>query len=150
MYEDGFTTIQNIDISKVVVEQMVEKYKDKEGLKWTEMNVTDMQFSENTFDVVIDKGCMDSILCGEGSTNNVGKMCSEVSRVLKEKGIYIVVTYGIPENRLSYLEKDDYRWKVTTQTVPKPTISTTAQSDNKEASAVHYIYICQKGGAAEE
>lgn len=111
MYEDGFTTIQNIDISKVVVEQMVEKYKDKEGLKWTEMNVTDMQFSENTFDVVIDKGCMDSILCGEGSTNNVGKMCSEVSRVLKEKGIYIVVTYGIPENRLSYLEKDDYRWK---------------------------------------
>lgn len=110
-----------------------------------EMNVTDMQFSENTYDVVIDKGCMDSILCGEGSTNNVGKMCSEISRVLKDKGIYIVVTYGIPENRLSYLEKDDYRWKVHVQTVPKPTISTTAQSDNKEASAVHYIYICKKG-----
>lgn len=33
MYEDGYHTIQNIDISKVVVEQMVEKYKDKEGLK---------------------------------------------------------------------------------------------------------------------
>ena len=32
MYDDGFTTIANIDISKVVIDQMVEKYRDKTGL----------------------------------------------------------------------------------------------------------------------
>jgi len=32
MYEDGFTSIANIDISKVVVEQMKERHKDKATL----------------------------------------------------------------------------------------------------------------------
>ena len=32
MYDDGFTTVANIDISKVVIDQMVEKYRDKTGL----------------------------------------------------------------------------------------------------------------------
>lgn len=30
MYDDGFRNIENIDISKVVIEQMEEKYKDRE------------------------------------------------------------------------------------------------------------------------
>ena len=38
MYDDGFTTISNIDISKVCVDQMVEKYRDKTGLTWQQMN----------------------------------------------------------------------------------------------------------------
>eukprot|EP00514_Thraustochytrium_sp_LLF1b_P006758 CAMPEP_0184531960 /NCGR_PEP_ID=MMETSP0198_2-20121128/13874_1 /TAXON_ID=1112570 /ORGANISM="Thraustochytrium sp., Strain LLF1b" /LENGTH=197 /DNA_ID=CAMNT_0026924449 /DNA_START=354 /DNA_END=945 /DNA_ORIENTATION=- len=38
MYEDGFTSIANIDISKVVVEQMKERHKDKATLTWQVMN----------------------------------------------------------------------------------------------------------------
>ena len=32
MYDEGFKSIANIDISKVVVDQMTEKYRDKTGL----------------------------------------------------------------------------------------------------------------------
>ena len=35
-------------------------------------------------------------------------------------------------------------------TVPKPTVSATAVPDTKDANSVHYIYVCQKGGTADE
>merc|ERR1711968_155952 len=88
-------------------EQMVERYKDKPTLQWQQMNCCALDFPDETFDVVIDKGTLDSVLCGEGSTANTAKMCSEVSRVLKPKGVFLIVSYGVPDNRLNYLEKED-------------------------------------------
>lgn len=41
--------------------------------------------------------------CGENSTANASKMISEVYRVLTKAGVYICVSYGQPEYRLSYL-----------------------------------------------
>ena len=78
-----YQTITNIDISRVVVDQMIEKYKDKSALTYQQMNVCSLEFPDESFDAVVVKGTMDAILCGEGSTANVAKMCQEVSRVLK-------------------------------------------------------------------
>lgn len=44
------------------------------------MNCCALDFPDDTFDAVIDKSCLDSVLCGEGSTANTAKYCSEVSR----------------------------------------------------------------------
>lgn len=144
MLEDGYQTITNVDISQVCIDQMVEKYKDREGMTWQQMNLMSLEFPDETFDTVLDKGTLDSILCGEGSTANVKKMCEEVSRCLKPAGVYFIVSYGVPDNRLSYLENGDYGWKVTVHTVQKPTVSA-VQSQDADATAVHYIYACQKG-----
>lgn len=84
------------------------------------MNACALDFPDDTFDVVMDKGTMDSILCGEGSTTNVGKMLAEVTRVLKPNGVFFMVSYSSPDNRLSYLENDDYHWKVVVHTVGTP------------------------------
>ena len=150
MYEDGYKSITNIDISKVVIEQMVAKLGDKAGLSWKHMDCTSLDFADETYDCVVDKGTLDSLLCGEGSTANVNKACSEISRVLKESGVLIIISYGIPDNRLSYLENSDYKWTVEVHTVPKPTVSATAVPDAKDASIVHYIYVCSKGGGRKE
>ena len=83
MYEDGYQTLANVDISRVVVDQMIEKYKDKSALTYQQMNVVSLEFPDESFDAVIAKGTVDAILCGEGSTANVAKMCQEASRVLK-------------------------------------------------------------------
>lgn len=49
-----------------------------------------------------------------------------------------------------YLENDDYSWTVTVHTIPKPTISAAATPDTRDAESVHYLYVCKKGGTAEE
>ena len=46
--------------------------------------------------------------------------------------------------RLSYLENDEYDWKVTVHTLPKPSVSATGVPDGTDPSQVHYIYVCQK------
>eukprot|EP00937_MAST-01D_sp_MAST-1D-sp2_P000458 g458.t1 len=147
MYDDGYTTIANIDISRVCIDQMIEKYRDKPTLTWQQMNVCALEFPDESFEVVLDKGTTDSILCGEGSTANAAKMCQEVSRVLKPTGTFMIISYGVPDNRLSYLENEDYGWTVTVHTVAKPTVSATAVPDTKDANSVHYIYVCVKGGS---
>ena len=35
MYDDGYTSIANIDISKIVVDQMTDRHRDKAGLTCT-------------------------------------------------------------------------------------------------------------------
>lgn len=147
----GYTSITNIDISRVCVDQMLERYRDKPTLQWQQMNCCSLDFPDETFDVVLDKGTLDSVLCGEGSTANVAKMCGEVSRVLKPTGCFFIVSYGVPDNRLNYLEKEDvYSWNVTVHTVAKPTVSAAAVPSSEDANGVHYIYVCTKGGSTEE
>ena len=46
-----------------------------------------------------------------------GCACDHRCRVLKADGVFFIVSYGTPENRLSYLENDEYKWHVTVHTV---------------------------------
>lgn len=110
------------------------------------MDVRSMDFPDGSFDCVIDKGTLDAILCGEMSTTNAHKSLSEIYRVLSPKGTYICISYGQPTHRICYLEKPEFEWKIVTNNVFKPTISTsiTLSNDDKDSPNVHYIYICTK------
>ena len=139
-----------MDFSRVVIDQMTEKHKDKPTLQWQQMNATALDFPDETFDVVIAKATVDAILCGEGSTANIAKLCSEVSRVLKPCGCFLIISFGVPDNRLNYLAKEDtYSWTVATHTVAKPSVSASAVPSAEDANGVHYIYVCSKGGSVE-
>jgi len=68
------------------------------------------EFKNGEFNVVLDKGTLDSMLvriylllkCGDNSLPNAEKMMSEVNRVLTPNGVYICITYGDEEHRKSY------------------------------------------------
>lgn len=63
MFEEGYTQITNIDISNVCVKAMKEKYKEKpETFKYLLMDARTMDFPEASFDAVIDKATIDSVL----------------------------------------------------------------------------------------
>ena len=73
MYDSGFKHIINIDFSKIVISLMQEKYSEYSStfkckifwrikLKDMVMDCTELEFSDGEFDVVIDKGTLDSIL----------------------------------------------------------------------------------------
>jgi len=147
MYDEGYQNITNIDISDVVVKAMQEKYGDKPGMTYAQMDAKVMSFDEEKFDVVFDKATLDSILCGEGSSQSAQKMLGEVSRVLTSTGVYIAVSHGQPAYRLTYLQRPEFNWTVKTLTVQKPLMGTTSSTDEKDN--VHYVYVCIKGGKGE-
>lgn len=63
MHDEGYTTITNIDVSNVCVKAMKEKYKEKdENFKYLLMDAKAMDFPEGSFDAVIDKATLDSVL----------------------------------------------------------------------------------------
>lgn len=94
-----------------------------------EMDARDLKYPEREFDVVIDKGTLDAILCGSESAKNAASMLMEVHRVLKRGGLFFLITYGQPMARLPYLERPKYTWTVYHQLIGKS----------------KYMYIMKKG-----
>ena len=70
-----------------------------------------MKYEDGSFDCIIDKACLDAILCGENSAPNSKLLLDEIYRVLSPNGVYICVSYGLPDMRLVYFNK--YDWKTT-------------------------------------
>merc|ERR1712196_111744 len=111
-----------------------------------------MDYSDNFFEISIDKGTLDSILCGENSTLQVQKALTEVSRVLKPGGAYVCISHGQPSYRLTYLQRPEYDLDVSIATVKKPILGghNAADLDEDDADSVHYIYTCVKNVRDEE
>eukprot|EP00268_Persea_americana_P045233 TRINITY_DN4604_c0_g2_i17.p1 TRINITY_DN4604_c0_g2~~TRINITY_DN4604_c0_g2_i17.p1 ORF type:complete len:192 (-),score=28.89 TRINITY_DN4604_c0_g2_i17:235-810(-) len=81
MVKDGYEDIMNIDISPVAIDMMRKKYENIPHLKYMQMDVRDMSFfPDESFDSVIDKGTLDSLMCGTTAPISVSQMLGEVSR----------------------------------------------------------------------
>lgn len=143
MYEDGFVNSVNIDFSQTVIKTMQDRYKNIETMRFIHMDALKMQFGDSTFDAVIDKGTLDSILCGENSIKQSFQYISEVYRVLNSQGVYLVVSYGKPQQRMLFLERSEFNWNVTVAEIPKPSIPSDTDGD-QDSIGVHLIYICKK------
>ena len=73
MYDDGYTNIKNIDISQSVISQMSERCKNRPKMTYEVMDVRDIKYENNFFDLAIDKSTIDALLCGDDSFINVGE-----------------------------------------------------------------------------
>lgn len=146
MYEDGFLNSVNIDISQTVIKTMQERYRNIETMRYIHMDARKMEFENSTFDAAIDKGTLDSILCSENSTAHSQRYISEVYRVLNSHGVFLILSYGQPSQRVPYLNQKEFNWNVSVVEVLKPSIPANPSSsdDSKEGPSVHNIYICRK------
>jgi SAM-dependent methyltransferase len=164
MVDDGYEDVVSIDISSVVIDTMIKKYSDRPQLKYLKMDVRDMKaFEDASFDAVIDKGTLDSILCGSNSRQYSTQMLEEVWRVLKDKGVYILITYGAPIYRLRLFKEscswttklhvidksltdqplDTPKWELT-KPLPLDADGSSVESAIGKNPDVHYIYVCIK------
>lgn len=149
MHDEGYKRITNIDTSMVCIKSMQDKYRDQEGLVYQHMDVKSMDLQDGTFQLVLDKGTLDSVLCGEASTLNVQKALNEISRVLDTKGVFICISHGQPSYRLTYLQRPEFGWEVRVHTVEKPRMGMSGTAMNaEEKDNVHYIYVCIKSEGA--
>lgn len=109
--DDGVKNVLNIDISPSVVADMSAKYERRRN-RFEVGDIRDLEYKKNSFDLVIDKGTMDSMMCAETSSYDIDKMFKEISRVMKPGGVFIEISNACEELRLSYFQPDLYNWKI--------------------------------------
>jgi SAM-dependent methyltransferase len=119
MYQEGFQDIVSIDFSRNAISEMNKKSGDKPGMLFMEMDVMEMSFPSGTFDVVIDKATLDSMLCGEGAIKTIQTMLQQIYRVLKPNGTFMMLSYAKSQLRLNFLKKKDFIWDISVETCRK-------------------------------
>lgn len=121
----GFECITNIDFSHVLIAQMkefMEQLKDQAGnllyeqMEYIQFDICDPAQAQSepgqelvekdSYDIVIDKGCLDCIACHE----DIDKMQQAVDNVheyLVAGGLYFLVSRGSPATRRHLFESPD-------------------------------------------
>lgn len=145
MYDEGYKNIINIDISSVVIDQMKKLNEARPEMEWLAMDVMDIRYPDCEFDIAIDKSTIDALLWGDNAFLNVAKMCKEVQRVLKPGGVYFVVSYGRPENRIFHFERDHLDFGIK-QYILYPD---DCKNDEEKNDKSHFVYIWTKGPDSE-
>lgn len=83
-------------------------------LKFECVDVLDLPYTDNHFDLVIEKGCIDSVMATKNASVNFDKACKNISRVLRPGGFFVVISCALSIDRLTpFKNVSDYRWKVT-------------------------------------
>ena len=70
-------------------------------------NMVDTNLKEGSYGAIIDKALFDSLLCSQTGPITVAQYVQEVERLLSDTGVFVLVSYGNPEQRLQYLEQYD-------------------------------------------
>lgn len=65
MYLDGYRNIVNMDYSPVVIDRMREAHANMTEMTWVEMDINKLDFANDTFDCVLEKGTLDALLVDE-------------------------------------------------------------------------------------
>lgn len=114
LHREGYC-VTNIDFSSVAIENLLSSWKGQPtAMKYVVADVRNMQeeFQDDSFDLVLDKGTLDAMLCGSDSGLNSAMMIAECHRVLREDGVLIIISYGDPKSRLPLLlEPSVWEWK---------------------------------------
>ena len=111
LYNLGFRNITCIDTSTVVISQMQYRYHECEGLDYIVGDVRNLEmFNDESFDVIVDKGCIDCIFCSYISIDAVMMAYKEMHRLHKGTGKFISISYGTFEMRVSHMR--EFHWEV--------------------------------------
>ena len=113
LYDRGYHNIVNIDFSPSVIKKMgtASMAAGRDKMKWLEMDMLDMTFEDSYFDVIIDKATMDALMVDEGDVWDpkdeckiqAHQLCRCVSRVLKQAGYFLQISFAQPHFRTKYL-----------------------------------------------
>ncbi|XP_028174754.1 eEF1A lysine and N-terminal methyltransferase homolog isoform X3 [Ostrinia furnacalis] len=94
LYDVGYTNITNIDVSEVVIRQMTSINAHRTNMKFLCMDAMKTTFSDEEFNVVLDKGTLDALMPddGEETQQGIDKYFSEIKRVLKIGGRFVCIS----------------------------------------------------------
>jgi hypothetical protein len=67
--------------------------------------VSEEQMNCSTFDIIVDKGLTDAILCSEGFDGPLCQLMIESSKVLKQGGRYLLISYSMPASSQDFIRE---------------------------------------------
>lgn len=122
LFRDGFRNVENIDYSAVVIDNMASHCDHCSQMKWHVMDATQLRFPDSSFDVVIEKATLDAMMVRERDPWNLSEatqlqvdlVLREVSRVLRDGGRFVSITFSQPHFRGPLYAKPDFRWSLET------------------------------------
>ncbi|KAK2384215.1 eEF1A lysine and N-terminal methyltransferase [Trifolium repens] len=148
LYDSGYTSITNVDFSKVVISDMLRRnIRSRPLMRWRVMDMTSMQFEEEAFGAVVDKGGLDALMEPELGPDLGNQYLSEVKRVLKPGGKFVCLTLAESHVLDILFSKFRLGWKMSVDAIPlnsssKPNLQTFMVVVEKELSTtVHQITL---------
>lgn len=139
LFAASHRSVYNVDFSPVCIRGLVQRY-DRMGIGPITSSVQDvcsLDFDDESFDAVIDKATVDSLLCEEGA---VERALKEISRVLRSGGVFLLLSILAPSpsegmGMMPMLQQPEYGWECEHHKVPKPEVS----------GANYYLYVLKRG-----
>ncbi|CAN7992150.1 unnamed protein product [Ixodes pacificus] len=95
LYDSGYTSNVSIDISEVVIQQMIEKYGEtRPHIQFHQMDASKMEYADEEFSVVVDKGTIDALTPNKDADTvlKLSGVFAEISRVLRVGGRFICIS----------------------------------------------------------
>lgn len=126
MAADGFT-VENIDISHEVIEQMALQHRGIPALSYSVGDCRHMpQLPSDSFGSCIDKGTLDAVVCSKTGHVDSESYVKEVFRILRPGGSFLLLSLAGPSTRLSILQVPG--WDVSVFLLPKPDVYMKAEA----------------------
>ena len=149
MYDEGFKKCYNIDFARNVIHYMKQRNKRiRSSMIFETMNILDIEYEDDQFDIIFDKATFDCVLCDIGGESKAKIFMNEIYRLLKYKGYYFMISNSEPEKRIKYLQNSEMKFNIMVHKIEND------EEDVKHydmldynmnyLKKVHYIYICQK------
>ncbi|XP_050372239.1 uncharacterized protein LOC126790137 [Argentina anserina] len=130
LYDAGFTSITNIDFSKVAISDCLRRnVRLRPLMRWRIMDMTAMQLENEAFDAVVDKGGLDALMEPELGPKLGDQYLAEVGRVLKTGGKFICLTLAESHVLALLFPKFRFGWKISVHAIPhKPSSKPSLQA----------------------
>ncbi|KAI3440829.1 Methyltransf_11 domain-containing protein [Psidium guajava] len=114
--------------------------RDRPAMKWRVMDMTSMQFSDETFDIVLDKGGLDALMEPEHGFKLGDQYLSEVKRVLISGGKFICLTLAESHVLGLLFSKLRFGWIISIHAIPHKSC--------EKSSLQTFMVIALKGSPA--
>ena len=149
MYDEGYKKSYNIDFARNVIHYMKQRNKRlRSNMIFETMNVLNLKYEDNQFDIVFDKAVFDCVLCGIDADSKANKFMKEIYRVLKTNGYYFLVSNTGPENRLNYIQNKNIKYDIFVYSILSDKKQSDTYKDNDTEinfiKKIYYIYVCKK------
>lgn len=124
LWESGVADVLSLDFSLPAIDWARRHVAPgRPGLRFEQADCCALRLAPSSFELAVDKGCLDSMLCAAGGERGVAAMVGAVAASLAPAGAYVVVSHRPPAERgVLLLHPALAGWRRDVWLLPKPAL----------------------------